>query len=207
MPGHYPVNLNITDRLCLVVGGGEVALRKVRSLLEAGADVVVVAPDVHKLLKADDRVEVRLRAFRDVDLHGMFVVVVATDDPVTNRTVARDAMDMGCLVNVVDCPALSNFIVPALCRRGDLAISVSTGGASPSLARRIREKLEEQFGEEYAEFVSVLGDLRAEVIEKIPDAKRRTSVFRELTDDRWLEVLREKGREGLIARMREFVGK
>ena len=136
-----------------------------------------------------------------------FVVIVATDDPVINRAVARDAMDMGCLVNVVDCAVLSNFIVPAVFRRGELSISVSTGGASPSLARRIREKLEEEFGEEYDEFTSVLGEIRAEVIGAIPDATRRMEVFRELSNDKWLVVLRDEGREALRAQMLKFARK
>ena len=84
----YPINLDVRGKTCLVVGGGEVARRKVRALVDAGADVVVVAPDVHPKLKADDRLEIRERAWRDTDLHGAFVVNVATDDAVTNRTVA-----------------------------------------------------------------------------------------------------------------------
>ena len=201
-----PINLDVRGRRCLVVGGGEVARRKVRTLLEADAAVTVVAPDVHKLLKADDRVEVHERAFRVADLHEAFVVVVATDDDLTNRSVARDAADFGCLVNVVDCPALSNFIVPATLRRGELAVCVSTGGASPALSRRIRQRLEERFGEEYADFVDVLGEIRRRVFEKVPESERRPEIFRQLTDERWLEVLREKGKDALRTEMLTFIG-
>ena len=206
MPRYYPVNLDVRGKACLVVGGGEVALRKVRSLTEAGADVTVVAPAVHPKIKALGGVTIREEAWRDTDLHGAFLVIVATDDEVTNRTVARDAADFGCLVNVVDCPALSNFIVPATLARGELQISVSTGGASPALARRLREKLEGQFGEEYAQLVAVLGELRREIFEKIPDADRRAEIFRGLTDERWLDVLRRSGREALKSEMRKFSG-
>jgi precorrin-2 dehydrogenase/sirohydrochlorin ferrochelatase len=188
------------------VGGGEVALRKARSLTDAGAEVTVVAPAVHAKLRALQGVEIRERAYCDGDLHGAFLVVVATDDEVTNRAVARDAADFGCLVNVVDCPALSNFIVPATLQRGELQIAVSTGGASPALARRVREKLLSAFGEEYAEFVAVLGEMRKEIFEKVPDERRRSEIFRSLTDEKWLDVLRKSGRDALKSEMRKSAG-
>jgi len=206
MSRYYPVNVDVRGKTCLVVGAGEVARRKVHALLDADAEVTVVAPEVHPKLKADERVEVRERAFRDTDLHGAFIVIVATDDAVLNRTVAQDAIDFGCLVNVVDCPALSNFIVPATLRRGELLVAVSTGGASPSLSRRIREELEERFGEEYADFVAVLGEIRREVFDKVPDAERRPGVFRELTDPKWLELLRREGRDALEREMLKSLG-
>jgi len=206
MTRYYPVNLDIRGKTCLVVGGGDVAVRKARSLLEAGASVVVVATEVDPKLRALEGVELRERAFRDTDLHGAFLVVVATDDPVLNRCVGRDAADFGCLVNVADCPALSNFIVPATLRRGELAISVSTGGASPSLARHLRERLESQFGEEYADFVDVLAEIRREIFDKVPQSERRTKLCRELTDEKWLRLLREKGRDVLRTEMLKFLG-
>ena len=206
MSRYYPILLDLKGKRCLVVGGGEVAARKARSLVEAGADVVVVAPEVHPRLKADPRVERRERAWRDTDLHGVFLVVVATDDAVTNRAVARDAQDLGCLVNVVDCPALSNFIVPATLRRGEMSIAVSTGGASPALARRVREKLEREFGDEWGEFVAALAEVRALVAAKVPDPSRRAELFRELADERWLALLRERGRATLLEEMKKFAG-
>jgi precorrin-2 dehydrogenase/sirohydrochlorin ferrochelatase len=206
MPRYYPIQLDLKGRPCLVVGGGEVALRKARSLVEAGAEVTVVAPEVHPKLRAFGGVNLVERAWRDTDLHGVFLVVVATDDAVTNRAVARDAADLGLLVNVVDCPALSNFIVPATLRRGELSISISTGGASPALARRLREKLEAQFGEEYAALVEVVAEARKLVIERVPDEARRGEILREFAHERWLAVLRERGREALLDEMKRFAG-
>ena len=206
MSRYYPIQLDLKGKPCLVVGGGEVALRKVRALVEAGAEVTVVAPEMHPKLRALGGVERRERAWRDTDLHGVFLAIVATDDAVTNRAVARDAQDLGCLVNVVDCPALSNFIVPATLRRGELAISVSTGGASPALARRLREKLEAEFGEEYAVFLEVVAEVRRCVIEKVPDDACRAEVLRGIAHERWLEVLRDRGREALLEEMRKFAG-
>ena len=206
MPRYYPIQLDLKGKTCLIVGGGEVALRKARPLVEGGGDVIVVAPEIHPKLKADSRVEVRERAYRDTDLHGVFLVVVATDDAVTNRAAARDAQDLGCLVNVVDCPALSNFIVPATLRRGELSISISTGGASPALARRLREKLEAQFGEDYAVFLDVLAEVRKLVLAKAPDDACRAEILRDLAHERWLEVLRDRGRDALLDEMKKFAG-
>ncbi len=206
MARYYPIQLDLKGRPCLVVGGGEVALRKARSLVDAGAEVTVVAPEVHPKLRALGGVTLVERAWRDTDLHGVFLVVVATDDAVTNRAVARDAADLGLLVNVVDCPALSNFIVPATLRRGELSISISTGGASPALARRLREKLEAQFGEEYAALVEVVAEARTLVMEKVPDETRRAEILRGLAHERWLDVLRERGRDALVDEMKRFAG-
>ena len=206
MGAYYPILLDLKGKSCLVIGGGEVAMRKVRPLVEAGAEVVVVASEVHPMLKADGRIEIRERAYRDTDLHGMFLVIVATDDAVTNRDAARDATDLGCLVNVVDCPALSNFIVPATLRRGEMSISISTGGASPALARRLREKLEKEFGEEWGELTSAIAEVRRLVVEKVPDASRRGEILRDLAHERWLDVLRARGREALVEEMKRSAG-
>ncbi len=206
MGAYYPIQLDLKGKGCLLIGGGEVAARKAKSLAEAGAEVVVVAPEIDAKVRALAGVEIRERAYRDTDLHGMFLVIVATDDAVTNRDAARDARDFGCLVNVVDCPALSNFIVPATLRRGEMSISISTGGASPALARRLREKLEAQFGEEWGELTSAIAEVRRLVIEKVSDEAKRAEVLRELAHERWLDVLRERGRAGLVEEMKKFAG-
>jgi precorrin-2 dehydrogenase / sirohydrochlorin ferrochelatase len=206
MGAYYPIQLDLKGKSCLVIGGGEVATRKVRPLVEAGAEVVVVAPEVHPMLKADGRIEIRERAYRDTDLHGVFLVIVATDDAVTNRDAARDAADLGCLVNVVDCPALSNFIVPATLRRGGLSISISTGGASPALARRLREKIEKEFGEEWGELTAAIAEARRLVVEKVSDPARRGEILRDLAHERWLDVLRTQGRAALVAEMKKSAG-
>ena len=207
MPRYYPIQLDLKGKRCLVVGAGEVALRKARVLVEAGAEVTVVAPEVHPKMRAyAPPVTLIERAWRDTDLHGAFLVVVATNDAVTNRGVARDAADLGCLVNVVDCPALSNFIVPATLRRGELTLSISTGGASPALARRLREKLEKEFGEEYAALVNVVGEVRKLVMARVTDDARRAEILHGLAEERWLDVLRERGREALLDEMKKFAG-
>jgi precorrin-2 dehydrogenase/sirohydrochlorin ferrochelatase len=143
-----------------------VALRKVNALLEHEAIVQVISPKLCPELEdlfAVGRIMAAKRPYADGDLAGAFVAIAATDDFDTNRKVAAEAEKLGVLVNVVDTPNQSNFIVPAHLRRGDLSIAVSTGGASPALARRIREKLEGNFGEEYETLLALAGQVRSDL--------------------------------------------
>lgn len=139
----------------MVVGGGAVAVRKARKVFEAGADVVVVSPEVHPEL-VDMGVEVQARPYEYGDLEGADLVFAATDRREVNAAVAREAHARGIRVNVADRPAEGNFAVPSTLRRGGLQVAVSTGGASPTLARRIRNELEEVFGPEWARVVEEL---------------------------------------------------
>lgn len=163
---YYPVFLDVKDRRCVVCGGGSVALRKVEALLKAGAVVTVVAPEVTPELQrmSDDKtIGLMPRAYLEGDLDGAFVVVAATDDREANRRIAGDARRHRCLVNAVDDAAASDFIVPSTVTRGELTVAVSTGGTSPALARKLRTRLEDYFGDEYAGLVQMAGDVRAEL--------------------------------------------
>jgi siroheme synthase-like protein len=162
----YPAILQLQDRLAVVVGCGQVGGRKVRTLLEAGARVRVIAPSVTEEVEAygtDARVEIVRRAFRDGDLAGAAVVVAATDDRATNERVSRGARDLGIPVNVVDDVELSTFIAPSIVRRGDLLIAISTGGVHPALAVRLRERFEREFGDEYARYLQLIDHLKGSV--------------------------------------------
>ena len=163
---YYPVFLNLQGRKCLVAGGGQVALRKVSALLEHGADVTVVSPRLCAGLRklADDgSIKVIDRAYRPGDMKGIQVAIVATSNRAVNMDAAEEAKRRGILVNVVDDPVLSDFIVPAIMRRGNLAIAVSTSGKSPALARKIRSRMEDEFGKEYAQLVLVVEQARRQV--------------------------------------------
>lgn len=163
---YYPVCLNVSGRLCIVVGGGQVAARKAASLLECGANVRVISPDVFPQIQdmaRSQQVDVVRRSYATGDVKGAFLVIAATDDAVVNAAVAREAASIGIQVNVVDDAAQSSFIVPSLLRRGGLSISVSTSGMGPALARRIREELEGDFGEEYAALAELVEEVRAEL--------------------------------------------
>ncbi len=168
---YYPVFLDLHGRLAVVVGGGSVAERKISTLLEYGADVVCVAPLVTPgidALVAQGLIEHEQRGYVRGDLAGAFVVVCATDSTEVNRAVYQEAEGQGCLVNVVDVPELCNFIVPSIVKRGPLQIAISTGGAAPVVAKRIRRELEEHYGEEWECYVRLLGQVRCLVLERVP---------------------------------------
>ena len=162
---YYPIFLNICGRRCVVVGGGQVALRKVRMLLEHGAKVLIISPQVcSELNRLGDNREIAVlrRYYQAGDLQGAFIAIAATDDSSINQEVVEEARRGAVLVNVADDAESSDFIVPSYLRRGDLTIAVSTAGRSPALARKIRTILEKEFGHEYASLVLLLDEVRAE---------------------------------------------
>jgi precorrin-2 dehydrogenase/sirohydrochlorin ferrochelatase len=205
----YPITLvGLENSRCLVVGGGEVAARKVAALRDAGASPVVISPVLCKALARqahDGQIEAIERAYRPGDLAGVRLVIAATDDPATNEAVWREAQAVGCLVNVVDDPDRCNFYVPATVRRGALAISVSTGGNSPSLARRIREALEQQFDPAYEPYLVLLGDLRPVIRQQVADVTRRKALWKALLDSEILDLLRSGRSEAARQRAAEIV--
>jgi len=165
-PPYYPIFLNISGKRCVVVGGGEVALRKVKALLEHEASVEVISPDLCpglSQLAKSRAIQVLQRSYDGGDLQGAFIAIAATDDGKTNSQVVEEARAKGVLVNVVDDSEHSDFIVPSQLRRGDITIAVSTAGKSPALAHKIRARLEKDFGAEYASLALLIGEVRAEL--------------------------------------------
>ncbi len=152
----YPIFLDLSGRRCVVVGGGVVAGRKARKLLQARARVVVISPEMGAELESV-AVEVHRRSYAEGDLEGAYLAFAATDSREVNAAVAREAKERGIPVNVADRPSDGDFALPSTLRRGSLQVAVSTGGASPTLARRIRDELEEVFGPEWAGIVEELG--------------------------------------------------
>jgi precorrin-2 dehydrogenase/sirohydrochlorin ferrochelatase len=193
----YPVSLTGLDqRTAVVIGGGKVAYRKVKALLEAGAAITVISPALIpelSILASEHLISVLQRVYQESDLKDAFLVIAATDDPALNRSIWQDALRWKCLVNVVDDPQHSNFILPAVVRRGDFTISISTGGASPALARRVREQLEDQFGREYGELTRLLGELRTDLhtLFETEDERLRAALY--LLDSGILQVVRTNG--------------
>jgi precorrin-2 dehydrogenase / sirohydrochlorin ferrochelatase len=166
---YYPIFLELKGRPCLVVGGGSVAARKVEGLLAAGARVTVVSPsldpDLAKLVSERRIVHVD-RPYQHIDFKGYAVAIAATDDAATNERVAADARQSGVLVNVVDKPALCDFIVPSVVRRGDVVLAVSTGGLSPALARWLRQEMESYLSEDFERLAQLLAEVRVELRER-----------------------------------------
>jgi len=198
--GHLPIFLNLKGRRCVVIGGGEVAERKVLMLLEAGAQVRVVSPHLGpglRQLKEANVMEYRARPWEPGDLKGFAIAFAATDDSGVHRAIAAEARSLGVLLNVADEPELCDFIAPSVVRRGDLQIAISTSGASPALASRIRRDLEEIFGPEYEAVTRILRSARSYLRETERDAKVRARLaqavaFSDLAmyvrDGDWLSV-------------------
>jgi len=166
---YYPVFLDIRDKICVVIGGGEVALRKAERLLDCGAKVLIISPKLTpKLAKLKDR---NLISHIAAEYSGNLIdnaalVIGATDDEKTNSRISNDARSKGIPVNIVDDPQKCDFILPSLVQRGDLAIAIGTGGKSPALARHLREELEANYGKEYEILLSILGNLRVNMAKK-----------------------------------------
>lgn len=191
----FPVNLNLQDRKCLVIGGGRVAERKVRSLLQCGADIWVVSPELTEELEKlarEGNINRISRHYIMEDLDDCFLVISAVDNRDVNSKVAHECFARNIPVNVVDDPARCTFTVPSVLRRGPLCISVSTTGKSPLLARRVREQLEDLFGVEYAEFLELMGEIRSRVLRDVPDGEKRRRIFECLINSDILELIRRK---------------
>jgi siroheme synthase-like protein len=200
----YPMFLDLAGRPCVVIGGGAIAEGKVHGLFAADAEVTVVSPTVTDGLAQATRagrLRHRRRAYRDGDLAGFALAFVATDDGAVNAAVAAEGRRRGVWVNAADDPAHCDFILPAVLRRGALAVAVSTGGASPALARAVREELERLFGDDYAALVDVAGEVRCAL-----RAERRTAdagAWREaLTDPRFRRLVASGQRAAAGRRLR-----
>jgi len=165
LPAYYPIFLNIRGKRCVVVGGGQVARRKVRALLESGADVEVISPELCReldKLAGSGQIRVLRRAYQPGDLAGATIAIAASSERSVNLAVAREARKKGVLLNVVDDRDTSDFIAPAYLRRGEVTVAISTSGTSPALARKIRIRLEKVISEEYAALTRLVGEVRAE---------------------------------------------
>ena len=205
----YPIALvHLGDARCIVVGGGRVAARKVAALREAGVRPVVISPalcgSLQRLAQSGE-IQVIERAYRHGDLDGARVVIAATDDSATNEAVYDEAVSLGCLVNVVDDPARCSFYVPAIVRRGELTISISTGGQSPALARRLREALEMQFDAAYGPYLSLLGELRPVVQDRVAGSAQRRDLWAALLDSDILELVRDGAHQAARRRALQIV--
>jgi precorrin-2 dehydrogenase / sirohydrochlorin ferrochelatase len=176
----YIACLRLTGRRCLVVGGGDVGLEKVEGLLACDGRVVLVAPDAVPELRelaAEGSIEWERREYRAEDLEGTFIAIAATSDTEVNIRVYEDAERRAMLVNVVDVPPLCNFILPAIVRTGPLAIAISTAGASPALAKRIKREIAAEFGEPYARLAVLLNEARGWAKGTLPTYQDRKAFF------------------------------
>jgi len=200
----YIACLKLTGRRCLVVGAGLIALEKVEGLLACDASVTIVAPDAVPALRAlvdEGSIEWFAREYVAADLEGTFMVIAATDDTDTNIRVYDDAEARAMLVNVVDVPPLCNFILPAIVRTGPLAIAISTAGASPALAKRMKREISELFGEPYARLAVMLNDARGWAKATLPTYQERKEFFEGIVNGRPdpIELVRNGDEDAVLA--------
>ncbi len=192
----YPIHLNLQNRRCLIVGGGIVAARKAAGLRAAGAEVLLVSPDATPALQAmaqAGEIKWRRELYGTGQLDGVFLVMACTDDRAVNAAVTHEANERNLLVLCADDPDAGSFVSPATVRRGDLLLTVSASGAGPTLAAVLRERLEAEFGPEWAEMVEIMGELR-EIVKTNPDEAGRKAAVRRVLDDAQTHELLRAGR-------------
>src|SRR5919107_429011 len=193
----YIACLKLTGRRCLVVGGGDIGLEKVEGLLACGGDVTLIAPVAHpelEQLATEGSIEWQKRAYAGAeDLEGVFMVIACTDDSEVNIGIFDDAEQRAMLVNIVDVPPLCNFILPAIVRTGPLAIAISTAGASPALAKRMKREIADKYGTEYARLAELLNDARGWAKQTLPTYQDRKVFFESIVngDPDPVELLRQ----------------
>ncbi|MDP6124762.1 MAG: bifunctional precorrin-2 dehydrogenase/sirohydrochlorin ferrochelatase [Candidatus Latescibacteria bacterium] len=206
---YYPISLNIDSRNCVVVGGGVVAERKIDSLLEAGAVVTVIAPDLTARLSdlaRSGRINHLNRPYESGDLDSAFLVISATPDVEVNDAVAGEARERQILVNVVDDPERCGFIAPSVVRKGDLTGAISTSGKVPAFAARLKKFLEWVIGEEHALFLDWAGSIRNRLLESDVDPVSRTKRWYRLVDSDVFDLLREGDETGAKQRFADHLG-
>ena len=207
---YYPVYLDIRDRNCLVVGGGSVGTRKASTLLDCGAAVTVVGPILSERLQSlsgTESLTIESRAYRASDLDGMFLVIGATDDRQLNQRISRDARHRGVLCNIADEPESCSFILPSVIRRGDLVISISTSGSSPAMAKKLRIELESQFGDEYVDFLKLMGAIRHRLLRRTTSPASHKEMFEELIQSDLLDLVRQDRHQDIDRLLQRVLGK
>jgi precorrin-2 dehydrogenase/sirohydrochlorin ferrochelatase len=208
-PAYYPLFLDLRNKKAVVVGGGRVAERKVKALLNCQARVRLISPKITPALKRrvdQGKLVWRPRSFRGGDLQGAFLVFAATDDPKLNRLIAAQAQKNHQLANVANLPLASSFLVPAVIRRGSLLIAISTSGFSPALAKKIRQELGLAFGREFSDFLNILGKVRLALSAEMPVQARRQKILSRLVRSEVLDLIRSGHPHLARKRIRQITG-
>ena len=206
---YYPIYLDMRGRNALVVGGGAVGSRKAQTLLQAGARVTVVSPQVTAAIRSlagTGELTWHERPYRASDMETMFLVFSATDDPDLNHRIEADATRHHVLCNFADAPDRGHFILPSIVARGDLLVSISTSGKSPAVARRLRQELEAYFGEEYAPFLRLMGAIREQLLARAHAPEDHRKIFDRLIDGGLMGLVKAGDREGVDTLLQSVLG-
>jgi len=206
---YYPIHLDIRNRCCLVVGGGSVGTLKVMTLLDCGANVTVVSLAATKRLREwaeSGSITLKERLYQSQDLTGMFLVIGATDDETLNRRISSDAERLNILCNIADRPEVCNFILPSIVQRDDLVITISTSGKSPALAKKLRKTLEDQFGQEYGDFLRLMGAIRTKLLSASHEPEGHKHLFEQLISSNLIDMIRDKKLGAIDALLGDILG-
>jgi precorrin-2 dehydrogenase/sirohydrochlorin ferrochelatase len=206
---YYPVHLDINNRNVLVVGGGSVGTRKVKTLLNCGARVTAVSPEVSQQLRelaASGNIILAERSYQSEDLNGVFLVIGATDDEKLNQQISRDADRLNTLCNIADRPEACNFILPSIVQRDDLVITISTSGKSPALAKKLRQALENQFGEEYGTLLQLMGAIRKKLLQQAHKPEAHKPLFEQLINSDLIVMIQAGKTEEIDALLFDILG-
>ena len=192
---YYPAYLNITNKMCVVVGGGDIAERKIERLLECGASVVVVGKKLGPKLddmKSEGKLKHIADDYQEEHIRNAFLVIGATDRDDVNERIYRDAKRKGIPANIVDDPDRCDFILPSIFQQGDLQIAISTGGKSPALAKKLRLEMEKNYGPEYKTLLDIMGAVREKVTTRGRPSEENKKLFESLLNSDILRYIREK---------------
>jgi precorrin-2 dehydrogenase/sirohydrochlorin ferrochelatase len=206
---YYPVHLDINNRNCIVVGGGGVGTRKVKTLLDCGARVTVVSLEVSPHLQdlaASGDIILAQRSYKSDDLSGMFLVIGATDDEKLNKQISSDADRRNMLCNIADRPEVCNFILPAIVHRDDLVITISTSGQSPAMAKKLRKTLENQFGKEYGMLLRLMGAIRQKLLQQTHEPEAHKPLFEQLINSDLIGMIQKGESDKIDSLLLEVLG-
>lgn len=208
---YYPVNLDIKDKNCLVIGGGSVGTRKVKTLLECDAIVTIISPVVTKEIQElsdNGSIKLKKRSYRRSDINEKtFLVIGATDNDNLNQLIRKDAKRFNLLCNIADCPEICNFILPAIVQRGDLIITISTSGKSPAFTKKLRQHLEKEYGDEYVEFLQLMGAIRKKLLKSKHESEVHKHLFEQLIDRGLIEMIKNEKKKEIDVLLVDLLGK
>jgi len=206
---YYPIFLDLNNENVVVVGGGEVAERKIKNLLMYGCTIYISSPHLTPHLEqlvATKKIHHIPYESLDAHMDDTFMVIAATDDTKVNSKIASQAKNHGLLINTVDQPKDCNFIMPSIMKRGNLQIAISTAGKSPALAKKIRKNLESTFPPEYDSFVELLGIIRTKLLSQDQPSSKNKIIFQQLVDSNLLEMITHKNWDGIRATLQSILG-
>jgi len=205
---YYPIFVNLEKKNCLVVGAGEVGKRKIQSLIDSGAGYVTIIDtrpvdaEMNSMV-SNANATFECREFKDDDLDGKFLVIACTSSEEVNWHISNLCSERGILCNIVDQPEKCSFIVPATIKRGDLTVAISTAGQSPAMAKRIRRELQENFGDEYAHLLTLMGRIRPLILGLGLETKDNTAVFRALVNSDLLDPIKRQDLDAAVEILKE----